>query len=122
MRDPDELSAADEEREVALLGDGEPVDTVDVADEQWAPGEPPPGLPAEEVLTVHPLTAVEPGAEELELPPDALDALELPGGDELLETPAPEEPAEIPDERLTRTFLRGHDLDTRVEELDRPEE
>ncbi|MGZ6969616.1 MAG: hypothetical protein ACXVKN_17970, partial [Acidimicrobiia bacterium] len=58
-----------EDAEIELLGQDEPVDVVDVVDvvdERWAPGEPPPGIPGDEVLHVHPLTGSEPPAEELD--------------------------------------------------------
>jgi len=42
-----------EDAEIELIGDREPFDEVDVVDESWAPGQPPPGMPIEEVLHVH---------------------------------------------------------------------
>jgi hypothetical protein len=56
-----------EDSEIELLGDHEPEDVVDVVDESWAPGEPPPGVPGEEVLHVRPLTEHEPPADDLEI-------------------------------------------------------
>lgn len=70
--------------EIELLGDHEPVDVVDVIDESWAPGEPPPGLPGDEVLHIHPLTGHEPAADELEVNQVAQDRLAL-APDELFE-------------------------------------
>lgn len=71
--------ASGENGEVELLDDGEPVDEVDVIEEGWAPGEPPVGFPADEVLRVRELTATEPSADLLDVSDDALD---LPGPDE----------------------------------------
>lgn len=103
---------ADEGAEIELLGDGEPVDEVDPVEETWAPGEPPPGVPIDEVLHVHPLTAAEPSADLLDVPEDDLE-LPVPEDDEQLETRA-----ETGDELRGRTVLGGHDLETRHEELD----
>jgi hypothetical protein len=115
--DPDEdTSAAEswasgENGEVELLDDGEPVDAVDIED-SWAPGEPPVGLPADEVLRVHALTASEPPADLLDVSDDALD-LPVPDGDKSLE-----DQEENLEQLLPRTVLGGHDLETRYEELD----
>ncbi|MGZ4691899.1 MAG: hypothetical protein ACXVJ7_16755 [Acidimicrobiia bacterium] len=46
----DERADAD----VELLGEPEPVDEVDPVEAAWAPGEGSPGVPADEVLHVHP--------------------------------------------------------------------
>ena len=56
-----------EDAEIELIGDREPFDVVDVADENWAPGQPPPGMPIEEVLHVHAYTDRAPSADDLEL-------------------------------------------------------
>jgi hypothetical protein len=72
---------AEVDAEIELLGDHEPVDVVDVVDESWAPGEPPPGVPGDEVLSVHPLTEREPPAEELDMSDAERDELgPTPGG------------------------------------------
>jgi len=76
-----------EDTEIELLGDHEPVDVVDVVDEAWAPGQPPPGVPGDEVLHVHPLTEREPSADELDLNEVARDDLAL-APDELFEDEA----------------------------------
>lgn len=73
-----------EDAEIELLGNHEPVDVVDVVDESWAPGEPPPGIPGDEVLHVHPLTGSEPPAEELDISEGTRDDLAL-APDELFE-------------------------------------
>lgn len=75
---------AREDTEIELLGDEESVDVVDVVDENWAPGEPPPGVPGDEVLHVHLLTEREPAADELDLTEVAQDRLAL-APDELFE-------------------------------------
>jgi hypothetical protein len=56
-----------EDAEIELIGDGEPFDEVDVIDEDWAPGQPPPGMPIEEVLHVHSFTDREPSADDLDV-------------------------------------------------------
>jgi hypothetical protein len=56
-----------EDAEIELIGDRVPYDEVDVVDEDWAPGQPPPGIPIEEVLHVHELTEREPSPDDLEL-------------------------------------------------------
>jgi hypothetical protein len=73
-----------EDAEIELLGDVEPVDVVDVVDESWAPGQPPPGVPGDEVLHVHELTEREVPADELEVGDRAHDDLAL-APDELFE-------------------------------------
>ena len=74
-----------EDTEIELLTDDhEAVDVVDLADESWAPGQPTPGMPEDEVLHVHVLTEREQGAEELELDDTARDDLAL-AADELFE-------------------------------------
>lgn len=75
----DALEALEPLGEVALLGDGEPIDEVDEEEERRAPGEPPPGIPVEEQLSLRPIVAEEPVAEVLEL---VEEALELPVPDE----------------------------------------
>ena len=40
---------------------------VDVIDEDWAPGQPPPGMPIEEVLHVHSYTDREPSVDSLDV-------------------------------------------------------
>ena len=59
-----------EDAEIELLGGDGFLDEVDAVDEAWAPGQPPPGLPAEEVLHVH-------AWPEREVSPDDLDIDEL---------------------------------------------
>jgi len=56
-----------EDAEIELIGDREPFDEVDVVDEAWAPGQPPPGMPIEEVLHVHAYADREPTADDLEV-------------------------------------------------------
>jgi hypothetical protein len=73
-----------EDTEIELLGDDESVDVVDVVDESWAPGEPPPGVPGDEVLHVHPLTGRELPADELEVNDVAQDRLAV-APDEIVE-------------------------------------
>jgi hypothetical protein len=68
---------ADEDAEIELLGDHEPVDVVDLVDESWAPGQPPPGVPGDEVLHVHRLTERESPADELDLDELVQDRLAL---------------------------------------------
>ena len=56
---------AREDAEIELIGDREPFDEVDLEDENWAPGQPPPGVPVEEVLHVHVFDeSKEPGDEQ----------------------------------------------------------
>lgn len=75
----------EEDAEIEVLGDDhEPVDVVDLVDESWAPGQPPPGVPGDEVLHVHRLTEGEPSADELDLDESARDRLGL-APDELVE-------------------------------------
>jgi hypothetical protein len=57
---------ARDDTEIELIGDHEPFDEVDLDDENWAPGQPPPGVPVEEVLHVHLLTEREEAVDELE--------------------------------------------------------
>jgi len=59
---------AGEDAEIELLADGDRLDEVDAAEANWAPGEPPPGVPADEVLHVRPLTGAEPSADLLDVP------------------------------------------------------
>ena len=108
--------ASDENGEVELLDDGEPVDEADVIEESWAPGEPPVGFPADEVLRVRELTATEPSADLLDVSDDALD---LPGPDE---DESLEDQEEDLGQILRRTVLGGHHLETRYEELDSADE
>lgn len=71
--------------DVELLGDREPVDEVDLADEAWAPGQGRPGVPNDEVLHVHSDTdPVESTPDELEVDETAHDELAL-AADELFE-------------------------------------
>jgi hypothetical protein len=71
--------------DIELLGDREPVDEVDLADESWAPGQGRPGVPNDEVLHVHADT------DPVEVAPDELDVDEMAhaeletGADELFE-------------------------------------
>jgi hypothetical protein len=58
---------------IELLGDAEQLDVVDDREEAWAPGEPPPGVPADEVLQIHVFGEAEPPADDLDLPEDAFD-------------------------------------------------
>lgn len=73
-----------EDAEIELIGEHEPFDEVDLADESWAPGQPPPGMPVEEVLHVHSLTEREAPADELEVGEEARDDLDA-ASDELFE-------------------------------------
>ena len=73
-----------EDTEIELLGEHEPVDVVDAVDESWAPGQPSPGVAGDEVLHVHPLLEREPSADELDLSEVARDDLAL-APDELFE-------------------------------------
>jgi len=67
--------------EIELIGDHEPFDEVDLDDENWAPGQPPPGVPVEEVLHVHLLTEREVAADELEVEEEAREDLALASGE-----------------------------------------
>jgi hypothetical protein len=78
-------STSSDDATIELLGDAELLDVVDDNEESWAPGEPPPGVPAEEVLRIHVLGEAEPPADDLDLPDDAFD-LPVPD-DGLLEAP-----------------------------------
>ena len=108
---PDRLELSGRERpdEVELSSEEEEV----VSAPAWAPGEPAPGEPTDEILYVHQLTETEPLADSLDIPDDRL---ELPFPDtaeeveKMLETEV--------DAALTRTFLAGHDLEVRVERFD----
>jgi bifunctional DNase/RNase len=75
---------AREGSEVELIGDQEPLDEVDLVDERWAPGQPPPGMPVEEVLHVHPSQDAEQSVDDLDLDADTRDDLAL-AADEMLE-------------------------------------
>jgi len=107
-----ERSNAGEDAEIELLGDGELLDEVEPDEETWSPGEPPPGVPADEVLDVHPLTEAEPSADLLDVSEDDLER-PVPEDDVSAETPAGMGGA-----LQERTVLGGHDLETRYEELD----
>lgn len=105
----------EESGEIALLGDEEMIDEVDTIEESWAPGEPSPGLPADEVLQVHSLSAREPSADELDI---AEDARELPAPDD--EDSLDDEQKGVEqalDEALHRAQL-DRDLEIRYEEFD----
>ncbi len=74
-----------ENAEIELLGtDHEPVDVVDLVDERWAPGQPAPGVPEDEVLHVQVLTEREAPADDLDMDQGARDRL----------MPAPDKPSE----------------------------
>lgn len=73
-----------EDAEIELIGEHEPFDEVDLADESWAPGQPPPGMPVDEVLHVHSLTEREASADELEVDEEARDDLDA-ASDEMFE-------------------------------------
>lgn len=73
-----------ENAEVELLGDQESIDEVDVVDEMWAPGQPSPGMPADEVLHIRTFADGERPADELELDDMTEDRLAL-AADELFE-------------------------------------
>lgn len=73
-----------DDAEIELLGDRDTLDEVDLLDESWAPGQPPPGMPADEVLHVHAQWDVETGADDLELDADVRDDLAA-APDELIE-------------------------------------
>jgi hypothetical protein len=109
--DPEEEEIA----EIALLGDEDTIDAVDTIDESWAPGESPSGLPADEVLQVHSLTASEPSADELDVGEDAGD-LPAPDDEESLGDEQKEVEQAL-DEALHRNRL-GRDLEVRYEEFD----
>ena len=101
--------------EIELLGDPENLDVVDELDERWAPGEPAPGIPADEVLTVHALTETELSADQLGIPDEAFD-LPAPDG----EVPV-EQPEAASEETRARTPLLGGTLEIRYEEFDEPD-
>jgi hypothetical protein len=105
--------ADDKGTTVELRADGEPVTEVAGTEAGWAPGEQPIRLPADESLSVHPLTADEPDAELIDIGEDALE-LPAPDDDEPLEAEA----AEIAEGDIRRNVLRGHDLEVRYEGLD----
>ena len=107
-----EVSDDVDQAETALLGDIESMDEVDTTDERWAPGEPSPDLPADEVLRVHTLSNHEPTADVLDV---GCNDLELPVPDED-EPPHPAGEA-APDDALHRTRLR-RDPEVREERLD----
>ena len=73
-----------ENAEVELLGDAENVDEVDLVDENWAPGQLPPGVPVDEVLHIHSMMEREPSADELDVNETAHDRLDV-AADELFE-------------------------------------
>jgi hypothetical protein len=73
-----------EDAEIELLGSPDSLDEVDVLDANWAPGQPEPGVPAEEILHVHRWTEGEDSADDLDL--DDTDRERLaPATDELIE-------------------------------------
>jgi hypothetical protein len=107
-----ELSGLERSDEIELSSDEE---VVDARTTSWAPGEPAPGEPADEILYVHQLTETEPPADSLDIPDDGL---ELPLPDMAAEV---EKAAGLETEieaALTRTFLARHDLEARVERFD----
>ncbi len=73
-----------EDAEVELLGDADSIDEVDIVDENWAPGQLPPGVPVDEVLHIHTMMDSEPAADELDVNEITHDRLEL-ASDELFE-------------------------------------
>ena len=73
-----------EDAEIELLGEEGALDEVDVLDENWAPGQPAPGVPAEEVLHVHAWPDPGLSADDLDIDDAERDRLEL-ASDELLE-------------------------------------
>ena len=56
-----------EDAEIELLGTVDSLDEVDVLDANWAPGQPPPGVPAEEILHVHRWPEQEDSPDDLDL-------------------------------------------------------
>ncbi len=101
--------------EIALLGDQETIDEVDAIEESWAPGEPSPGLSADEVLQVHSLSTREPSADQLDV---AQDGRELPAPeDDVGPDDEQKEVEQVLDEALDRTQL-DRDLESRYEEFD----
>lgn len=108
---PDDLATSGREQpeEIELLSDGE---EIDATEKGWAPGEPFPGEPLDEILHVHPLTELESPADLLESPEDGL---ELAQPDEVEEAQELETTLEAV---LRRTVLGGQDLETRYEEFD----
>ena len=69
-----------ENAEVELLGEFGFLDEVDLVDESWAPGQPAPGMPADEVLHIQTFPDFEPQADELDLSEIAHDRLSpIPG-------------------------------------------
>lgn len=73
-----------EDAEVELLGDADHIDEVDLVDENWAPGQLPPGVPVDEVLHIHSMMNRAPTADELDVNEVTHDRLEL-AADELFE-------------------------------------
>jgi len=105
-----ELSGRERPDEIELSSDEE---VVDARATSWAPGEPPPGEPTDEILYVHELTVTEPPADVLDIPEGGV---EFPQPDTVeVEVTGLETQIEG---ALTRTFLAGHDLETRIERLD----
>jgi hypothetical protein len=107
-----ELSGRERPDEIELSSDEE---VVDARATSWAPGEPPPGEPTDEILYVHELTEAEPPADVLDMPEDGL---ELPRPDTAEEVEGMTELESQIEAALTRTFLAGHDLETRFEQFD----
>ncbi len=73
-----------EDAEIELLGSPDFLDEVDVIDANWAPGQPEPGMPAEEILHVHRWPAGEDSADDLDLDDTDRERLAL-AADELVE-------------------------------------
>jgi hypothetical protein len=110
--DAHEMSGRRRPEEIELLNDGEEIDASALG---WAPGEPPPGEPTDEILHVHELTASEPSADLLEIPEDGLEIAEPDVSEAVVEAAEPESQIEA---ALTRTFLSGHDLEPRYGRFD----
>ncbi len=73
-----------EDAEIELLGSAEALDQVDLLDANWAPGQPPPGVPAEEILHVHRWPEREDSVDDLDLDDTERERL-APALDELVE-------------------------------------
>lgn len=87
MRIPTPASATwdvHEDAEIELLGEEGTLDEVDVLDANWAPGQPPPGLPAEEILHVHSWLSPGGSPDDLDIDDVDRDRLEL-APDEIVE-------------------------------------
>ena len=79
-----------EDAEIELLGSAETLDEVDLLDANWAPGQPPPGVPAEEVLHVHRWPERQDSADDLDLDDTERERLAL-AADELVADEADDE-------------------------------